>query len=279
MPAPREFNYRARFASRSFLPGAHASRAAGSGLDVASLVPLERARDARRIDLRASLRDPAQGWWARELHQRSSINIVLLSDLSASVAADVQGDRARLAREFAQALVLSAARCGDALGVIGFDDAARALRRPTRARAAALAAIDALGPFNGRGAAGVIEAAALLPRQRALVFLLSDFCWPLPLLDAALERLQRHDVVPVWLDDAEDPWASLPRWGLLRLADAESAAQRFVWWRPALRRRWQEGRAVHRAAVQSLLARHQRRPLMLHGAFDADAVSGWFAAR
>jgi uncharacterized protein (DUF58 family) len=277
--APREFHYRTRLASRSFVPGAHASRSAGSGLDVAALVPLERARDARRLDLRACLRDPFGGWWAREHHQRSAIAVLLLVDISASMPA---GDaaRARAASDFAQALARSALGRGDAFGVIAFDAAPRLALRPTRSRAAAAAALDDLGlaAFDGRGADGVLDAAALLPRSGALVFLLSDFCWPAALLDGALGRLQRHDLVPVWLDSPQ-ALDALPHHGLLPLADAESGQQRLLWWRPALRRRWRALQAAHSAAVQAAFARHQRRALALDGAFDANAVSAYFAAR
>lgn len=275
---PREFAYRARLPSRSFTPGAHASRVRGSGLDVAAVVPLLQARDARRLDLRASLRDPFGQWWAREHHQRSSVSVVLLVDTTASVAAGGVG-RPALVHHFAQALRHSAARTGDSFGLIAFDGVAhQALTlRPTRARATATAALAGLAEqgFAGRSAEGVLQAATLLPREPALVFLLSDFCWPAALLDEALAQLQRHDVVPVWLHEGD----ALPRYGLMSLRDAESGQQRLLWLRPALRQRWLDQLAAHHAALQTCFSRHERLPLRLADAFDADAVTDYFAAR
>jgi hypothetical protein len=276
---PAEFSYRARFAARSYTPGAHASRVRGSGLDVAAVVPIERARDLRRLDLHAALRDPHERWWVREHHQRSSIAVRLLADVSASVAAS-QADRRALTINFAQALRHSVARTGDAFALHAF--AAQPLQAAvaSRARGLAAAAVAQLAarPFDQPGAAGVLAVADALPREPSLVFLVSDFHWPVALLDDALARLARHDVVPVWL--AEPPLAErLPTFGLLALRDAETGAERTVWMRPALRKRWTQAQAHHEAQMRACFERHQRVPLELSGAFGADAVSDYFAAR
>ncbi len=273
-----EFSYRARFAARSYTPGAHASQVRGSGLDVAAVVPIERARDMRRLDLHAALRDPHGRWWVREHHQRSSLTVRLLVDVSASVAAS-QADRRALTMAFADALRQSAMRSGDAFALHAFaGDAAHAVASRARGHGVAAVAQLAAQPFDGQSAAGVLAVADALPRDPALVFLVSDFHWPTALLDDALARLARHDVVPVWL--TEPPLAErLPAFGLLEVRDAESGAERTVWMRPTLRRRWIAAEAQHAAEVRACLARHQCAPLELSGSFDADAVSEHFAAR
>lgn len=280
----QEFHYKAHFASRSLLPGAHLSRVAGGGIDVADTVPLLRARDPRRLDLRAALRDPFGNWWARESRQRSSLRVMLLMDVSASVAAGAQGAaRQALAQSFALALQQSALRRGDAFGLIGFShELPEALHvPPSRVRQAASAALAALAAladhaFSGRDASGLPQAALLTPRQPSLVFLLSDFCFAPELLDSALAHLARHDVVPLWMDH-EPPRPA--RHGWLELHDAETGARRHLWMRPSLARRWAAAHDAHGEAIDDCLSRHQRVPLRLRAPFDADAVSDYFAAR
>jgi hypothetical protein len=280
--APLAFHYRARFASRAFVPGAHASRVAGSGLDVAGVVPLARARDPRRLDVPTSLRDPFGHWWAREHRQRSVVPVLLLADASASMDAH-DAALGQAAHDFARSLQHATAQAGDPFGLLAFDERVHdaSMLRPTRSRAAAAAALQAWrasAHAPGANASGVLQAAALLPRERALVFLLSDFCWPLPLLDAALGTLARHDVVPVWLSTARPP-QGLPARGLVDLRDAESGAQRLLWLRPAVRARWQAALAAHEQAVTACFARHHCVPLRLAAPFDADAVSRHFVAQ
>jgi hypothetical protein len=271
-----EFHYRALFPSRSLLPGAHAARVAGAGMDIAGTVPLARARDPRRFDLRAALRDPFGQWWAHEYRQRSMLQVLLLIDLSASMLA-AHGERVA---DFARALQFSVSKRGDAFGIVGFAEDVRGdfHAPPSRSRQASRQLLDRLdaAAFDGRSAQGVIAAARLAPRGSALIFLLSDFMFAPAWLDEALAELSRHDVVPVWLQHPSPGSAGA---GLLELRDAESGARRSLWMRPGLARRWRQAQRVHEDAVHECLARHQRVPLRIGERFDADAVSEFFSAR
>ncbi len=281
-PEFAEFHYRARFPARSLMPGAHASRVHGPGLDVAPIVPILNARDPRRLDLRASLRDPFGGWWVRQFHQRSSLRVVLLVDVSASMVAMPDRDVQALVNGFAMALKQSAQRIGDAFGLIAFDrePLAQLTLAPTRGRQAAGVLLDRLAAhaYAGSSAQGILQLPALLPRQPALVFLMSDFCFAVDQLDTALDGMAAHDVVPVWLGSTRsliDEQAN----GLVELRDAETLRPRTVWLRRGLRERWAAQQQAHDAAVQACLARHQRVALRLGSRFDADAVTDYFATR
>jgi hypothetical protein len=280
----QEFHYRAHFAARSLLPGAHRAHVSGAGIDAAGSVPLMRARDPRRLDLRSSMRDPFGQWWAHEYRQRSSLQTLLLVDVSASMQADPA--QAGLVIAFAQALRYSALRRGDAFGITGFSHELPAALHapPSRSRHAGAAALAHLerAAFDGHHAGALRAAAALMPRQPSLIFLLSDFCFAADLLDQALAALLPHDVVPVWLAPAAEVEARswvLARHALHELRDAESGALRTLWMRPALARRWAAAQAAHRAAIETCLDRHGRVALRLSAPFDADAVSDYFAAR
>jgi uncharacterized protein (DUF58 family) len=273
---PTELRYRTRVAAQALRPGAHGSRVRGAGLALDRVVPWHQDPQARRLDLRATLADPLQGWWVRQYHQRSALNVWLVADRSASMAtwdATVQA--------LALALVPAVLRMGDQFGLMAWADATAPLQRwpATRSRSAALQAVaEGLGvPARGASATGLAALPAQLPRQPALVLLVSDFLMPVPLLDEALAGLARHDVVPVWLagGTAEPAW---PRWGLLTLRDAETGQARLLALRPALRQRLQSAQQDHREAVRHCLARHGRRPLAL-GAWDAQAFNHYFASR
>ncbi len=268
------------------MPGAHASRVAGGGLEVAAIVPLLQARDPRRLDLRASLRDPFGGWWVRQFHQRSSIPVMLLVDVSASMGAARARDVRGIVAGFAHALAQSVARVGDSFGLIAFDRAPlpALMLPPTRVRQAAQAMLSLLAQhgFDGGAATHLEQLSALLPRQPALVFLLSDFCFPVDVLDEALAHMPAHDVVPVWLRHRAGGAAgesAAPSWGLIELFDAETQRLRTVWLRRSLRERWRRQEAAHEDAVRQCLARHQRLPLEIGPVFDAGAVTDYFAGR
>jgi hypothetical protein len=122
------------------------------------------------------------------------------------------------------------------------------------------------------GLAGLREAATLLAGRSGIVFLASDFQWPLAGLDEVLDALAPAHVVPlvVW-DPAEvEPPAAD---GLATLRDAESGRSRALWLRPALRTRWREAVRQRRGALDRLFGAHRLRAFYLQGGFDAQALT------
>ncbi len=89
--------------------------------------------------------------------------------------------------------------------------------------------------FTGT-ANGLQNAAAYLPAERSLVFLLSDCHFPLPQLRAVLGSLQGHDIIPLVLWN-QDKYVTLPNWGLIAFQDMENNATRTLFMRPALRQK------------------------------------------
>ncbi|MGX5776404.1 DUF58 domain-containing protein [Methylorubrum zatmanii] len=256
--------------------GAHRGRDAGGLGTFRDQVGFLRLPDARRIDLRASLRDPFEGVVVRRFETRSPVETYALVDLSASMRFRGRADRFGLATSFCAALARSATRIGDGFGLMACDGSLRdELTLPaTRHRAAAQAAAARLGtaPCEGRGAEGLLEAARRLAGRPKLIFLVSDFRWPQDLIERVLSALALHDVTPVLLaDSAEDE--GLPAWGLVELDDLEGAGRRLVFLRPSLRRRWIAREAERVERLRRICAPFARPPFRLADRFDAEALS------
>ena len=275
-----EINYRLAAPARGQRPGAHRSRSGDSGFEFRGHAALKDAPDARRLDLHASLRDPFGDWRVRLFSQRKAVPVVVVADLSASMGYRGVQRKPEVLADLVDSLAWSAWRAGDSFGFVGCAASVQPgwLQLPNRQRQAGTALAQALRrwqPTAGADSAcadGLLQAPALLGRQRALVFLVSDFHFPLPLLRATLAGLAAHEVVPVVLRDAQE--LALPeRWGLLHAQDPETRRQRLVWWRPALRDRWQAAQVAEQAALLQTFSEAWLRPLFVDGAFDADAVT------
>ena len=235
--------------------------------------------DPRRLDLRASLRDVRGDWLIRVNRQRAAVSVHLVVDVSASMAFGSRKPKLQVVADFVEALGHSAFRTGDALGMLAFDETERMdLFVPalmSRGAGSVMAGVLRSCSATASGASGVEGATQRLAGRPGLIFLVSDFHWPLQQLDRALDSLSRAFVVPVvvW-DDAE---VQPPRHnGLMSLRDAESGAQRTLWMRPTLRARWGERVAARRAQLDSLFARHALRPFYMQGEFDAERMSRYF---
>ena len=235
--------------------------------------------DPRRLDLRASLRTLNEDLLVRVNRQRAGIAVRALVDVSASMSFGSQRPKLHVVADFIESLGLSAFRVGDAVGMMAFDDVERSdLFVPPRVSRGMGSIMGAL--LRGLDTAHitstpVFPAASHLAGQQGLIFLVSDFHWPLERLDTVLDLLAHAGVVPIVVWDraeTEPPERS----ALASLRDAESGARRTLWVRPRLREAWRRAVAQRRAEIDSFFARRGIRPFYMEGAFDADALSRYF---
>ncbi|MBB2962112.1 DUF58 domain-containing protein [Methylobacterium sp. R2-1] len=268
--------YLPRWRLDGYRVGVHRGRDAGGLGTFRDQVSFLRLPDARRIDLRASLRDPFEGVFVRRFEARSPVETYALVDLSASMRFRGRADRRELAGTFCTTLARSATRIGDGFGLIACDNTLRDdLTLPaTRHRAAAQAAAARLSEATceGRGAEGLLEAARRLTGRPKLIFLVSDFRWPEALIEQVFLALALHDVTPVLLADSSED-EGLPNWGLVELDDLEGAGRRLVFLRPSLRRRWIAREAGRVERLRRICAPFARPPFRLADRFDAEALS------
>jgi len=275
MNAPCEIFYRPRGRFRSNHIGPQASTEVGGFGVFRDQAPFLRYPDARRIDIRASLRDPFEQVYVRRFEQRQSIDVVAIVDLSASMGFAGGCDKFALACRAAESLACSATKIGDRFGLLACDEVIRkdALLLPTRSRGVALRAAWRLRDErpDGKSAEGFLAAAETLGATRKLVFLISDFRWQRLLLQRVFDAFALHDATPlVILDSAEE---APPAWGLLELIDSESGVRKLWAMRPSLRARWIEQEKERQAFFTSLAANRCRAPIFIRDSFDPDMLS------
>ena len=255
--------------------GAHRGTAAGTGLEFLTHRTLFDHPDPRRLDLRASLADLRGDWLVRVNRLRAAVTVLVLVDVSASMRF---GERPKLdvAADFVESLARSAFRVGDAVGMLAFDAAVRddlhVAPRHGRGVGETMAALLRGCACRPGGIAGLRDAATQAGPRPALVFVVSDFLWPLDGLGDVLDLLGHAHLVPLVVVDPAESEAPR-RSGLALLRDAETARQRTLWVRPALRTRWRDAALARGARLAAIFADRGLRPFTLLGAFDAQALS------
>jgi uncharacterized protein (DUF58 family) len=279
MTMTEEFHYRLPRRLAGWRPGSHPGLSLGPGQEFVSHANLHDRPDPRRLDLRASLRDLHRDWLVRVYRQRVSTPVYAVVDVSSSMHFGSPRTKLQVAAEFIEALGQSAFRAGDAVGMLAFDAQERTdLFVPAvLSRGVAGLMAEALGNCTGNAGAmtGLQQAVLRLAGRSGLIFLVSDFHWPLHGLAEVLDSLAKAYVVPmvVW-DPAEVQPPS--RNGIMMLHDAESGGERTFWLRPALRERWQSAVERRRAELDALFASRAIRPFYVCGRFDSEALSQYF---
>jgi uncharacterized protein (DUF58 family) len=279
MSEHREFHYRLPQRIGGWRPGSHRGSSLGAGLEFVSHMRLYDRPDPRRMDLRASLRNIQQEWLVRVNRQQASIPVHAVVDVSTSMTFGSGRRKLDVAAEFIEALGQSTFRVGDALGMLAFDSRERTdLFVPamvSRGMGETMAALLRNSTAAAGDAAGLLDAIQHLAGRRGLVFLVSDFHWPLARLTEALDSLVQSFVVPVVIWDAAEIRPPAHD-GLAQLRDVESGAQRTLWMRPRIREKWLESAAARRMELNQLFASRAMRPFYVTGQFDGEAMSQYF---
>ena len=239
--------------------------------------------DPRRLDLRASISNLRRDWLVRVNQQRASINISVIVDVSASMHFGAPKSKLDVAADFIAALGFSAGAMGDAVSLLAFDQhpredlavplrfgrgngllMAQTLRACTPAYDSRPASVDAL--------AQCIE---LTAQHSALVFICSDFHWPLENLPAALDPLGAAMVVPMVIWDRAEVEPPDGR----QLLSAQQIGRRTIkhlWLNGNSRRRWKDNVQRREQLITELFSDRQIKPFMLRSAFDPEQLSQYF---
>ena len=277
-----EFVYKIPGTSQESRPGAHRSSSKGAGMMFASHARLFDHPDPRRLDLRASMTNISRDWLVRVNHQRSSVGIKVIVDVSASMNFGLSASKLDVVADFLEALGHSAHRYGDSISLLAFDHTVRDdLYMPARsgrgiglAMAAAIKAskMQQYRATNTNGIAGCVEQIA---GATGLVFILSDFHWPLLELCSVLNKLAGALVVPivVWSAAETEP----PLQGrLLAISDVESGVHRRLWLREKTRDEWRENVAARRMEITDAFGKNDIYPFHIDGDFNAESLSRYF---
>ena len=237
--------------------------------------------DPRRLDLRASVQSVRGEWLVRLSLQRVAVPVHAVVDVSSSMRFGAHRTKLDIVADFVEALGFSAFRSGDRVGMSAFDANERddLFVPPRHGRGAGELMAGLLRAartgHDGTGARGLARALMPLAGRPGLVFIASDFHWPLDALPAVLDTLSRASVVPIVVWDAAE--LAPPDDGrLLDVHDVESGAHRTVWLSRRVRNAWREAVSRRRAEIETLFAKRCMRPFYLQGRFDGEALSRYF---
>lgn len=268
----RLLRLRARRQVSGEFAGAWASAFRGAGMDFEESRPYHPGDDVRHMDWNATarLREP----FVKRFREERGVLLLLLLDVSASMALGSAGPtKALAAARVAALLAAAAARTRDRVGLVTFDERVRAALPPARSeahlfRVLRTAVAEAHRPSGGTALAPALRAARRLARRHAVVWILSDFreggpdggpAW----LGELPGLARQHDVVGAVVSDAAE--CELPPAGPARFEEAErpGRALHADTGSPRLRARFAAAAAARRRALDRALRGAGADPLFL----------------
>ena len=275
----KEFNYHINWRSNSHRPGTHRSSQRGMGMEFRGHATLLSYPDPRRIDLRQTIRDPMEQIYVRIFNQKSATPVFVLCDMSGSMQYGSHQRKISIAGDIAQSVAQSVTHNGDPFGFIGFDDIIREdwLATLSSRPHMAIEMAEALKAYQPDevGSSALIETVRMLPRERSLIFLVSDFHMPMEELEASLVLMLQHHIIPVILWDTSE-YKDLPEFGIANVTDPETGGKRTLFLRKEYKNRILESFKQRRKAIEDLFLRFDMQPFFVENQFDADLLSDYF---
>jgi uncharacterized protein (DUF58 family) len=275
----KEFSYHIGWRNRGRHPGRHASTQRGMGMEFIGHTTLVAYPDPRRIDLRQTIRDPMEQVYVRLFNQKSATPVFAICDMSGSMNFGAKSRKIRRAADIVESIARSASRNADPFGFVGFDEIVREdwISTASFKSQRAIELMERLKEHHPQmvSGEGIADVWRYLPRERSLVFMVSDFHMPLKQLEEALANLLKHHIVPVVLWDA-DEYTSLPEFGITAVTDPETGLKRTLFLRKEYRDRIIAAFKARREAIYKLFMQFDMPPFFVEGEFDADALTEYF---
>jgi uncharacterized protein (DUF58 family) len=217
--------------------------------------------------------------YVRIFNQKSATPVFVMCDLSGSMQYGVPHTKLTTAAEITRSVAQSATRNGDPAAFVGFDDELRDewLCTLSARPHSMLELADRLENHlpNEVGAGALLDSARVLPRERSLIFLISDFHMPLEQLEEALLVMLRHHIVPVVLWNSTE-YKDLPEFGVTSINDPETGERRTLFLRASYRQRILDTFAARRQAIEDMFMKFDMQPFFVEDQFDADLLTDYF---
>ncbi len=208
--------------------GEYHSAFKGKGMSFKEVREYAPGDDTRFIDWNVSARFGHP--YSKVFEEERELTVMLLVDIShSSLFGTAAAAKRDIITEIAAVLSFSAVNNADKVGVIFYSDIVEAYIPPKKGRQHALYIVRELLSREPKGKGTAVSRALRFfqnaTRQKSIAFVLSDF------IDAQYEdalriAARKHDVTGIRVYDKMDK--DLPGAGLLRVADAESGAARWV---------------------------------------------------
>lgn len=275
----KPFTYQIPWKSTSIHFGEHRGTQRGLGFEFKGNVSLVDYPDARRLDLRQTLRDPYEQLQVKVFNQDNTTPIFAVCDLSSSM--QFKGVRRKLdiAKEIAASIAYSAFEMSDVFSFIAYnsniiEELTISLNQYVHQ---AFEVIDQLSEYRqmGVGSEGLLEVSQYLSQQKGLVFWISDFHIPITLIEQTLNAMSVHHVIPIILWDDQE-YMKLPKFGFSNLIDPETGRNETIFFRKAIKEQFIAAFGARKNALEALFSRFDSQPIFISGEFNPEIMETYF---
>ena len=225
----RKIEIKAKGLSQNIFAGEYRSAFKGRGMTFSEVREYQYGDDVRDIDWNVTARHNRP--YIKVYEEERELTVMLLVDVSGSKNFGAVGiDKSDMMTEIAATLAFSAIENNDKVGVLLFSDRVEKFIPPQKGRKHILLLIRELLNFKptGRGTDlnMALEYLTKVIKKRCSAFLISDFIDSGDYSRSMTIANSKHDLIAIQVYDKRE--AQMPNVGLMKVADAETGAERWI---------------------------------------------------
>lgn len=225
----RKIEIKSRALSQNIFAGEYHSTFKGRGMMFSEVREYQYGDDIRDIDWNVTARHNHP--YVKVYEEERELTVMLLVDVSGSRFFGAVGEEKRnMIAEISATLAFSATQNNDKIGAIFFSDRIEKFIPPKKGKKHILLIIRELLDFTpksqGTNIAQAVEYFAQALKRRCTTFIISDFIDDSDYKKALSIANNRHEMMALQVYDKRD--ASMPDVGLMRVADLETGASRWI---------------------------------------------------
>ena len=225
----RRIEIKSRGLSRNVFAGQYRTAFKGHGMSFAEVREYQYGDDVRDIDWNVTARQA--GPYIKVFEEEREMTVMLLIDVSGSREFGTTTEtKQEMITEIAATMAFSAIQNNDKIGVVFFSDRIERYIPPQKGRKHVLAIISEMLNFRpvarGTDVGRAVQYVSNAQKKRCTAFVISDFVDSKDFRQALTIARAKHDMVAIQVYDPRE--TELPDVGLLRVADAETGALRWV---------------------------------------------------
>ncbi len=225
----RKIEIKAKGLSQNIFAGEYHSAFKGRGMTFSEVREYQYGDDVRDIDWNVTARHNRP--YIKVYEEERELTVMLLVDVSGSKNFGAVGiDKSDMMTEIAATLAFSAIENNDKVGVLLFSDRVEKFIPPQKGRKHILLLIRELLNFKPTGCGTdlnmALEYLTKVIKKRCSAFLISDFIDDGDYSRSMTIANSKHDLIAIQVYDKRE--AQMPNVGLMKVADAETGAERWI---------------------------------------------------
>ncbi len=225
----RKIEIKAKGLSQNIFAGEYHSAFKGRGMTFSEVREYQYGDDVRDIDWNVTARQNRP--YVKVYEEERELTVMLVVDVSGSKDFGALGEMKRdMMTEIAATIAFSAIENNDKVGLLLFSDKIESFIPPQKGKKHILLIISKLLNFEaeskGTNINMALEYMTSALKKRCTAFVISDFLDTSNYYKSLSIANHKHDVIAVQVYDKRE--AQLPNVGLMKVADAETGAERWV---------------------------------------------------